>query len=430
MRKILLPLGALVLLCLLAFMVYNLPPVHSRLAWRVDELVLRIKYTLNPPEEVVFVPQNTTAATPPPSATPSPTATATATVPGPTETPAPSPSPTITPTPLPPLVSLKGVRYEDQHGRWNYCAPATLSMALSYWGWKGDRDVVGPYLKPDEKDKNVMPYEMVAYIQEQTDLKVSYRVGGDLNLIKRFVAAGFPVLVEKGTYLTDLTGVKSWMGHYEVVTGFDDEKSLFITQDSFTGPDFEVDYETMTKSWRSFNFTYLIIYSADKEAEVLALLGPDADETTNWQNAARKASDEINALTGIDQYFAWFNRGSSLVQLQDYAGGATSYDEAFAVYPSIPEAERPWRMLWYQTGPYFAYFYSGRYWDVLSLAETTLSAMQSDKNLEESYYWRGMAKAALGDTTGAVADYQASVKYHEGFAPALFQLNQLGAGSQ
>jgi tetratricopeptide (TPR) repeat protein len=186
----------------------------------------------------------------------------------------------------------------------------------------------------------------------------------------------------------------------------------------------------MTKSWRAFNFTYLIVYPADKEAEVLALLGPDADETANWQNAARKASDEIYALTGIDQYFAWFNRGSSLVQLQDYAGGSAAYDEAFAVYPSIPEAERPWRMLWYQTGPYFAYFYSGRYWDVLSLAETTLAAMQSDKNLEESYYWRGMAKAALGDTTGAVADYQSSVKYHEGFTPALFQLNQLGAGTQ
>ena len=147
---------------------------------------------------------------------------------------------------------------------------------------------------------------------------------------------------------------------------------------------------------------------------------------TNFQRAAQKASDEIYALTGIDQYFAWYNRGTNLVQLQDYAGAAQAYDQAFAVYPSIPENERPWRMLWYQTGPYFAYFYSGRYYDVLNLATTTLDAMQSDKNLEESYYWRAMAKAALGDSTGAIQDYRTSLQYHPGFSPALYQLKVLG----
>jgi tetratricopeptide (TPR) repeat protein len=86
-------------------------------------------------------------------------------------------------------------------------------------------------------------------------------------------------------------------------------------------------------------------------------------------------------------------------------------------------------MLWYQTGPYFAYFYTGRYYDVLNLADTTLNAMQSDKNLEESYYWRGMAKAALGDTSGAISDYQTSLQYHPGFEPALFQLRQLGVNT-
>jgi tetratricopeptide (TPR) repeat protein len=83
-------------------------------------------------------------------------------------------------------------------------------------------------------------------------------------------------------------------------------------------------------------------------------------------------------------------------------------------------------MLWYQTGPYKAYFYSGRYWDVLNLANSTLDAMQSDKNLEETYYWRGMAKAALGDTSGAIEDYRTAIQYHKGFEPAIYQLGQLG----
>jgi tetratricopeptide (TPR) repeat protein len=338
-----------------------------------------------------------------------------------------APSPTQSPTPLPTQVLLSGVRYEDQHGRWNYCAPANLAMALSYWGWQGNRDVAGPVLKPDEKDKNVMPYEMVDYITSQTNLRVVSRVGGDIDLLKRFIANGYPVLVEKGTYLRDLTGVVSWMGHYQVVTGYDEGGGYFIAQDSYVEPDHQVSYADMIDGWRAFNYTYLVIYPAENEAQVMELLGKDADEKINSENSAALASNEIATMTGIEQYFAWFNRASSLVRLQDYAGAATAYDEAFKVYPSIPEAERPWRMLWYQTGPYFAYFYSGRYYDVLYLADGTLNAMQSDKNLEESYYWRGMAKAALGDSAGAIQDYQTALKFHPGFPPAVYQLQQMGA---
>lgn len=421
------------LVCLLTTGLYFLPPVHSRLAWRLDELLLRIRYTLNPPAEVVFVPQQAGTALAPTVQLPTPTAT---TIPvTPTAAPQqvdspptamPTVVPTITPTPLPERVELKGVRYEDQHGRLNYCAPANLSMALSYWDWQGDRDVVGPVLKPDQRDKNVMPAEMTWYVENQTDLAVISRVGGDLQLLKSLIAAGFPVLVEKGVYFRDLTGVVSWMGHYLVVTGYDEQEQVFIAQDSFVKPDNRIPYEDMLKGWRAFNYIYLVVHPADKTAAVLALLGEDADETTNYHNAALKAANEVLGLTGIDQYFAYFNRGSSLVQLQDYAGAALAYDAAFEVYPTIPEAERPWRMLWYQTGPYWAYYYSQRYYDTLYLADGTLNAMQSDKNLEESYYWRGMARVALNDQAAAIQDFLASLEFHPGFEPALYQLRLLG----
>jgi tetratricopeptide (TPR) repeat protein len=422
---------AVPVVALLAITTYYLPPVHSRLAWRVDQAILRAKYAVNPPEEVVFVPraglkkpavrtiQHATATQPSiPTLTP--------TNGGPTPTPQPAPTATPIPTPLPAKVSLKGVRYEDQHGRWNYCAPANLAMALSYWGWKGNRDVVGPVIKPDPKDKNVMPYEMVDYVQSNTSLRAVERVGGDLEMLKRFLAAGYPVLIEKAAYFHDLEGVLSWMGHYQVVTGYNDSRAIFITQDSFTRPDEEIAYSDMETNWRGFNNTYIILYPPDKETEVLSLLGPDADETTNYQRAAQKASQEIYSLTGIDQYYAWYNRGTNLASLKDFAGAAQAYDNAFGVYPTIPQEDRPWRMLWYQTGPYAAYFYSGRYWDVIGLTETTLSTLQSEKNLEESYYWRGMARQALGDSAGAIDDFRTSLKYHPGFAPPAYQLKLLG----
>ena len=430
-RKLLIIFLAVIVLCATAGFLYYLPPVHDRLGWRVDELVLKARYAINPPEKVVFVPQQA-AVLPPPAvytATLAPTNPPVegATPDGPTPAPLPSPTATLVPTPLPLKVSLDKVRYEDQHGRFNYCAPANLAMALSYWGWDGDRDTVGPVIKPDPKDKNVMPYEMADYVLENTDLRADVRVGGDLDTLKRFISAGFPVLVEKGVYLTDLSGIKSWMGHYLVVTGYDESSSEFTAQDSYVGADRQVAYADMLKGWRAFNYIYMIIYPAEKAAQVKELLGPDADETTNYHNAALKASNEVYGLEGIDQYFAWFNRGTNLDKLQDYAGASDAYDNAFLVYPTIPEAERPWRMLWYQTGPYHAYFYYQRYWDVLNLAETTLSQMQSEKNIEETYYWRGMAKDALGDSAGAIEDFRLALQYHPGFVPAMNALDSLGA---
>ncbi len=433
-KRLMLWIAAPLALLILGVVVYNLPPVHDRLAFHVDEWTLRIRYALNPPEEVVFVPQeeladgtNLPTATPEATATPTTAPSATPTPSGPTATPAPTDTPTPTVTPLPETVDLKGVRYDDQHGRFNYCAPATLSMALSFWGWEGNKDVVGPVIKPDPKDKNVMPYEMVNYVETDAGLKAVLRSAGDIETIRRFIAAGFPVLVEKGVYFHDLSGVVSWMGHYEVFNGYDHAEGVLIGQDAFVGPDQRVPYEVVEDSWRAFNYVYMVIYPEERESEVMLLLGDDADETANLQRAAQKASDEIFSTSGMDQFFAWYNRGTSLVALQDYAGGAAAFDEAYSIYPNIPEKERPYRILWYNTAPYFAYFYSGRYYDVISLAETTLDTIQGDKNLEESYYWRGMAKAALGDTSGAIEDYRLSLKYHPGFEPALYQLGVLGA---
>lgn len=423
MRKQLTILAIAIPLCLLlAAFIYQLPPVHDRLAWRLEALRADIRYALNPPEKVVFVPQDTPRPTSSPlqlfTLTPLPSSTPTFA--GPSKTPAPSPTPTLSPTPLPSSVMLNGIVHEYQ--KWNNCGPANLAMALSFWKWKGDQRDTAAYMKPNPRDKNVMPYEMVDFVTSQTPLKAITRVGGDLELIKKFVAAGFPVIVEKGFEGPNFDG---WMGHYEVVSGYDDAKGRFIAQDSYIMANLPVPYQEMEANWRAFNYTYILVYPPEREAEIFAILGPQADEAYNYQYAAQKASDEIYALTGRDQFFAWYNRGTNLVHLQDYAGAAAAYDEAFALYPTIPEKARPWRMVWYQTGPYFAYYYSGRYQDVLTLATTTIDTA-NEPAIEESFYWRGMAKAALGDTNGAIADFETALEWHPGFEPAVYQLKLLG----
>jgi tetratricopeptide (TPR) repeat protein len=135
---------------------------------------------------------------------------------------------------------------------------------------------------------------------------------------------------------------------------------------------------------------------------------------------------ESGTLTGREQFFAWFNLGSNLVYLQDYAGAAQAYDSAFALYASLPQDERPWRLLWYQDGPYAAYYYTGRYQDVINLAHSTL--INVDKPvLEETYYWRGRAKAALGDREGAVEDLRRAYELNPNSTPAGADLQGLGS---
>jgi len=396
--------------------IYNLPAVQERVGWRVAELTARIKYAFSPPEEVIFVPEENTIS--PTGAVIPPTPIPTNSTPD-AKSNLPQPTSTQTLMPIPKSISLTGVQHEYQ--TWNNCGPATLAMALSYWKWDGDQSIIADFTKPNPRDKNVMPYELADYVEEKTQLQVSLRVGGEISLLKRFLAAGFPVITEKGFEGRDFEG---WMGHYVLVTGYSDSDQQFNFQDSYYGPDQVMEYKDFEAYWRAFNFTYLVVYPAESKDEIMEILGSQADEEFNYRYAAQKASDEIYTLNGRDQFFAWFNRGANLVSLQDFAGAALAYDEAFAIYPIIPEKERPWRMMWYQTGPYWAYYYSRRYQDVIELASTTLDAM-SEPVLEESYYWRALAREASGNTDNAINDLRSALKVHPGFEPALTELQQM-----
>jgi hypothetical protein len=425
-------------LCLLAVVFYNIPFIHERLAWRVDKWRTQIVYAINPPQEVEFVPQEQVAlivqatmtalarvASPTPTVSSSPTVTQ----PGPTPTPLPTATDIPTSTPLPPSVRLPGVKYEHQHNRLNYCGPANLSMALTFWGWDGNRDVVGAYVHTNDNDKNVMPYELQDFVLTQTSgLGMIIRTGGEISLLKILLANGFPVLAEKGYYTYDMYGKYGWLGHYQFITGYDDAKGVLVVQDTYIedGENHEFMYDQFVDDWRPFDYLFMVVYPFDREAELFALLGNWIDEDWANHHALERAGQEVQTLTGIPQYFAAFNVGTSHVNLREYVDAAFAYDYAFELYAALPnDGLQPYRMLWYQTGPYFAYYYSGRYQDVITLANKTFDTIDKDV-LEESFYWRGMARLAIGETDGAIDDFRESLRLHPGFAPSLYQLGLLG----
>jgi hypothetical protein len=427
--KLMLIFGLIGVFVVAALLLYQIPSIRENVDWRISNLRSSIRYAISPPEESVFTPNPTIAAMVQATmdaftSTPSPTYTSTATA-GPTSTPELTPTPIPTSTPIPSSTLLSGIRHEYQ--KWNNCGPTNLAMALSFWGWEGSQIDTAAILKPNARDKNVMPYELASFVEEETGLIALVRVGGDIDLIKRFIAAGFPTIIEKG-FDSKKTG---WIGHYQVLAGYDETLNVFHAYDSYEG-DFSngqtllEPYEEIESYWRHFNHIYIIIYPRDREAEALSILGPQADETENFLYAAEKASLDIFNLSGRDLFFAWYNRGTNLMQLKDYSGAALAYDEAFKVYAALEPEERPWRVFWYQTGPYFAYYFTGRYYDVLNLASQTIENAE-EPALEESWYWRALAKEALGDIDGAIEDLKTSLQWHPGFEPSEYQLDRLGA---
>jgi hypothetical protein len=429
----------LAILLILTFAVYWLPPVHSRLSWRIDALSARIKFSFNPPDQAVFLPTpNVQVGS---QVTETLTTNITPILSDFTSTPQGlTPTPTLIFTPLPSTVSLPNVVYVTQKGRWNYCGPANLTMALKYWGWTGTRDDVAAVVKPGIQDmsldfiqrglsdKNVMPYELTDFVQDYTDYNVVLRYGGDVDLLKRLVAAGFPVVAEKGYYERDYTGKIGWMGHYQFVTGYEDGIQALIVQDTYNdGPNFRIVFDEFANGWRSFDYIFFIVYPPDRENEVLQLLGAWADPNWSYQHALDLANQDIQIQSGMDLFFAWFNKGTSLVKLGQYSEAGLAYDQAFNLYANLgtDNQQRPYRMMWYQTGPYMAYYYSGRYGDVINLANVTLKTV-SPPTLEESFYWRGLAEVALGQTSAGIDDLRESVRLNPGFTAGLQMLKDLG----
>lgn len=436
-RKWILPIALV-----LGIAAFFLPPVYSRVMPRIEALQSSVKYWINPPEEAVFqpagpAPTETVSGT---SSTQTPSPTPTLTL---TPTPGPTLTPTVTSTPLPASVNLKGFRYEDQKNRWNYCGPANLSMALNYVGWNGNRDTVAKAIKPGVQDPkldfiqqgrsdvNVMPFEMVEFVNDETEFRALYRLGGDIDLAKRLLAAGFPFIAEKGYYEKDYAGKVAWLGHYQFVTGYDDARGEVIVQDTWNdGPNFRIKYDEFMapEAWLSFDNLFIVVYKPERERELMQVLGPYADPMVAAQTALTMAEEQILTTTGINQFFAWFAKGTSHVALQQYADAATAYDRAFSIYNDLgkDDVQRPYRMMWYQTGPYWAYYYSGRYMDVINLANVTLTETIAKPTIEESIYWRGRARYMIGDTPGAIADYREALRLHPNWGPAIQGLQDLG----
>ncbi len=370
-------------------------------------------------------PPSVTTAEPPPSPTPRPLAEGIATSEPPTETPStatPTPPPTATPWPVPAATRLNGFTHVYQE--WNNCGPATMVMALTYFGRVHSQRDTAMVMRPNPEDRNVTPQEMAAFVNSQDGLRSVARVNGDLNLLKRLLANEIPLIIEIGFDPPGEYRWLGWYGHYLLPVAYDDATSQVWVYDSWLGtseiPQTNADpngrvltYDELDSYWSQFNWSYLVLYEPDQQALVEQLLGEALDDEAMWRASLQRA--QAAAAEQPDNAFYWFNLGASYNALGDYEKAAVAFDQARAI-------GLPWRMLWYQFGPYEAYYQTERYEDVVLLADTTL---KDRPYFEESFYYLGLAQAALGDEAAARQNLETASAFNPNFTLASDALTDL-----
>lgn len=309
--------------------------------------------------------------------------------------------------------------YRWEHQRWNNCGPTTITIAMSYYGWTRDQFYAQDRMRPNREDRNVSPHEMARFVNEYSDLRAIWRYGGDLDMLRRIIAAGYPVIVERG----HMFGGYEWLGHYQALIGYDDNERNFIIMDSFLGQNTNGDpiqetYEEVDDGWREFNRVFIVLFPPDEEAAVMRLLG---DERATLEASAAHALEvaQAEAQRNREDAFAWFNIGTSLTVLGRYDQAARAYDQATNL------RQLPWRMYWYQFGIFEAYYKVGRYDDVMQLVETNLSNV-GGRHVEETYYWQGRVLASRGDTAGARNAFNRALSNNRFFIEAREALERLG----
>ncbi|MFW5703935.1 MAG: C39 family peptidase [Patescibacteria group bacterium] len=312
----------------------------------------------------------------------------------------PTASPSATPIPFKHAGERSQIKlpiYQAQ--TFNNCGPASLAMMMHWAGTPVTQEELGQQMRPyqtpygDNDDKSVSSEEIV-YWAEQYGLYAIHRPGGDLDLIRTFLANGIPVMV------TSWLHPQEDIGHFRILTGFDDTSKTLYQDDSYDGPNLSIDYSTLLEMWKPFQYEYHIVVDPSKKALVEAILGNRTDLSYTWQQTLNQAHQQLS-VDNTDTY-ARFNLAVAYYHLGNYQETVKEYEQI--------AAQLPRRMLWYQIEPIQAYLEIGRYQTVRSMTAQILN--NENRAYSELYLLRGASYEAEGDNQQARYEFEQAVKYN------------------
>jgi len=287
----------------------------------------------------------------------------------------------------------------------NNCAPAGLSIALSFYGIKASQEELAEALRPynnlsGKNDDKSTPPEELAEIAKEYGLIPYFRPNGTIETLKQFIASGMPVIVR--TFLHP----NEDFAHYRVVKGYDDATKEIVQDDSLEGKDLRFSYDGFLKLWQPFNYGYLVLVPKEKQKTAEKILGKELNTEIAWQHAIDRARREIDADRGIS--YPRYNLVTALYYAHDYAGAKNVFEAM--------ESQITPHTLWYQIEPIGAYFELGNYDRVFELTDKIFA----DGNVaaSELYLLRGKSYLAKGDTASAKTEFEKAVLYNKNYKPA------------
>lgn len=306
--------------------------------------------------------------------------------------------------PEPPIqYQLTGASHVFQ--TFNNCGPASLSMALSLYDINVSQTDLGNELRPyqnaagNNDDKSVTLEELAEKAKDY-DLVPYHRPNGDINKIKAFIAQGIPVITR--TLLT----VGDDIGHYRVVTGYNDDGGYIVQNDSLQGKDLHYSYDNFLGLWKPYGYEYLILVPKDKTEVVKAILNDEVDTKTAWENAVVRLQSEIlKDPNDIQLKFA--------LSVAYYHIG--EYERSIEQFEAV-EGKLPFRTLWYQIEPLLAYQELKSYDELLPRIQTILD--RQNRAFSELYQIRGEVYLDQGRVEDARREFDTALVYKHNFKPA------------
>lgn len=294
----------------------------------------------------------------------------------------------------------------------NNCGPATLSMALGWYKINVSQEELASKMRPyqhpkgDNDDKTIFTYEFVDWAKKY-GIEAIGRVNGDINLMKKFLSNGFPIVVK--TWLKKGEDI----GHFRFVTGYDDSKQLIFFDDSYDGPNRKMNYYDFLSLWQPFNYSYIVLYENDSLDTVKTIIGEDWIEKNSWKNALNRAEKE-NKLDP-ENIYPLFNISAISYHLEDY-------ERSVKIFEQI-ESRLPKRMLWYQIEPIKSYQELGNYDRVFEISDNILE--NGNRSFSELYVIRGNIYILQGLKDKAREQFELALKYNEYMVDAKIALQNL-----
>lgn len=282
----------------------------------------------------------------------------------------------------------------------NNCGPASLSMALSYFGINISQKKLGEELRPyqipsgNNDDKSVTLKELAEKSKEY-GFEPIYRPNGDINIIKHAIYYDIPVII------------KTWMapdddvGHYRVVKGYDAANNEIIQDDSMQGKNLRFKYDYLDQIWKQFNYEYLLLVPKEKLDVVKEFLNENYNKTTAWENARENALEQLEK--NKNDVYAKFN-----LSVANYYLG--NYEASVEYYEQVKNDISP-KMLWYQIEPILSYYELGEYTKIFEISEEILN--NGNKAYSELYIVRGDIYQNQNKPNQAQEEYEKAIFYNK-----------------